>query len=386
MIPPSAIGPTIMLVDDAPANLKLLEAILSRQGYHVRSFPRGRLALAAAAESPPDLVLLDIGMPEMDGYEVCTRLKDTPALARIPVIFISGLSETFNKVEAFGCGGVDYVTKPFQVEEIIARVATHLNLHRLQQQVEQHRAELDELVRVRTGQLAEANARLAGLDRAKSDFLRRISHELRTPLNGLFGVAELLQEECPVTPLNQELKHHFRISQRRILTLMNDALLLSEIEVEGDRFPSELIPLLSLLEAGILEACAVASERQISFGPLPSTTRSLRGDRKLLMRALQALLETAVKFARSHTAPQLTLDESAHHTCLRIEAHGHAVPPDALGHFFDVLATGDALTPGGDLGLEPAVGQRILALFGGETTVENLEPPGIALTLRFIAM
>lgn len=127
------VQPVIMVVDDQPANLKLMEDTLLREGYTVRSFPRGRMALANAAELPPDLILLDINMPEMDGFAVCERLKADPKLASIPVIFLSALNETEDKVKAFKCGGVDYVTKPFQMEEVHARVKTHLELHRARQ-------------------------------------------------------------------------------------------------------------------------------------------------------------------------------------------------------------------------------------------------------------
>ena len=118
----------IIAVDDSSAYLKLLEGMLRPQGYQVRSFSRGRLALAAAAENPPELILLDINMPEMSGYEVCECLKANEKLAQIPVIFLSALDEAGDKVKAFQCGGVDYVTKPFQLEEVQARVETHIAL------------------------------------------------------------------------------------------------------------------------------------------------------------------------------------------------------------------------------------------------------------------
>jgi DNA-binding response OmpR family regulator len=123
----------IMIVDDNPANLKLLEDMLLQRGYEVRSFPLGRLALAAATKNPPDLILLDINMPEMDGYQVCERLKSTPGLSDIPVIFLSALNETEDKVRAFRCGGVDYISKPFQFEEVQARVETQVELRHAQQ-------------------------------------------------------------------------------------------------------------------------------------------------------------------------------------------------------------------------------------------------------------
>jgi len=123
----------VMVVDDNPANLKLLDDMLRQHGYEVRSFPRGRLALAAADQEPPDLILLDINMPEMNGYEVCERLKSSALLSDIPVIFISALNATEDKVKGFRSGGADYISKPFQFEEVQARVETHLKLQRAQQ-------------------------------------------------------------------------------------------------------------------------------------------------------------------------------------------------------------------------------------------------------------
>jgi len=120
----------VMVVDDQPANLKLMEDMLRQAGYRVRSFPRGRMALNAAAQHAPDLILLDINMPEMDGFEVCRHLKEDKKLSAIPVIFLSALNETEDKVRAFHAGGVDYITKPFQFEEVQARVETHMGLQR----------------------------------------------------------------------------------------------------------------------------------------------------------------------------------------------------------------------------------------------------------------
>ncbi len=121
---------TIMVIDDRPSNLNYLIDILSHQGYAIRVFPSGKLALKAAEKNPPDLILLDINMPEMNGYEVCVLLKAHSVLKSIPVIFISALTDTTEKVKAFACGGVDYITKPFEPEEVKARIKTHLQLAR----------------------------------------------------------------------------------------------------------------------------------------------------------------------------------------------------------------------------------------------------------------
>ena len=121
-------GSNIFIVDDDASNLKMLEKMLIAAEYKVQSYLSGDMALRACENSPPDLILLDINMPTMNGYEVCLRIKSKPKLKDIPIIFISGLSDTAEKVEAFKCGGVDYLTKPFHLEELRSRVKTHLEI------------------------------------------------------------------------------------------------------------------------------------------------------------------------------------------------------------------------------------------------------------------
>ena len=295
----------IMVVDDTIANLKLLEGILGKRGYRVRSFPRARLALTAAAVEPPDLILLDINIPEMNGYEMCERLKADPLLAPIPVIFISAYTEMMEKVKAFGCGGVDYIGKPFQIEEILARVENHLNLRAAELELEQHNARLDELVRLKTRQLEEANARLSIMDQAKNDFLMLISHELRTPLHGLFGVAELLFATYPENAANAELIDIFRQSQERLLRIIEDALLLTQIEVDADHFSPVAIALSPLLAEALKQAAALAASRQIRLPAVPDGLPWVSGDGKLFQKALHALFETAVKFSEAGRAVEL---------------------------------------------------------------------------------
>ena len=130
--PPAEKG-TVMVVDDNPANLRLLEDMLRQHEYEVHSSPRGRLALAAASKEPPDLILLDINMPEMNGYEVCEQLKASSSLSGIPVIFLSALNEVEDKIKGFRSGGVNYISKPFQFDEVRVRVETHIQLRRAQQ-------------------------------------------------------------------------------------------------------------------------------------------------------------------------------------------------------------------------------------------------------------
>ena len=147
--PPDRLAPaSILIVDDTAANLQVLAGMLKDRGYKVRPVPSGKLALQAAQRDPPDLILLDINMPDMNGYAVCELLKANEKLQGIPVIFISALTEQLDKVKAFAVGGVDYITKPFQMEELHARVKTHLKLRRLQTELQEYSRHL-ELARAR---------------------------------------------------------------------------------------------------------------------------------------------------------------------------------------------------------------------------------------------
>ncbi|WP_449418209.1 two-component system response regulator [Phormidium nigroviride] len=150
----------ILIVDDNPDNLRLLSKMLTKKGYHVRKALNGQMALTAAQAVVPDLVLLDIMMPEMDGYEVCTHLKADPKTAEIPVIFLSALSDAFDKVKAFAVGGADYVAKPFQLAEVLARVQNQLALRAAEVEKKQLNYQLEERVKERTHQLEAANSEL----------------------------------------------------------------------------------------------------------------------------------------------------------------------------------------------------------------------------------
>ena len=139
----------VLIVDDNPENLRLLSSILNQHGYKARPATSGKLALQAVKHTLPDIILLDIRMPEMDGYEVCRLLKEDSLTMEIPVIFVSALEDAESKIRAFQCGGVDYLTKPFHEAEVLARIKAHVTLHRMQQG-------LEEMVAQRTSELQQA--------------------------------------------------------------------------------------------------------------------------------------------------------------------------------------------------------------------------------------
>lgn len=146
----------ILLVDDQVENLQILSDILESKGHQVLPVMSGKLAIETAEVNPPDLVLLDVMMPEMDGFEACRRFKAHPALNHIPIIFVSGLNDTANKLGGFQAGGVDYITKPFHIEEVLARVETHLTLQRMRHELERYNLYLEDLVQKKVQEISDS--------------------------------------------------------------------------------------------------------------------------------------------------------------------------------------------------------------------------------------
>ena len=182
----------ILAVDDNPINLRLLMQILTAKGYKVRPVPNGKLALSATQAIPPDLILLDINMPEMDGYEVCQKLKQNPQTAHIPVIFISAYNNAIDKVKAFNVGGVDYIPKPFQIEEVLVRVQNHLAIRFLQQSLQEKNQNLqDTLEELKTAQTQLVQSeKMAAL----GHLVAGIAHEINTPLGAIRSSIGNLQD------------------------------------------------------------------------------------------------------------------------------------------------------------------------------------------------
>jgi PleD family two-component response regulator len=185
----------ILIVDDTPANLNVLSAILGRRGYRVRPAINGALALKAAQKAAPDLILLDVQMPEMNGYQVCRQLKADAQTRDIPVIFISALDDVLDKVEAFQSGGVDYITKPFQIEEVLARVENQLALHQQREAIATLLARNEQLIalandelRPQLGQIADWAAALRnGGDTLLTDQIYETANRLSKALDELLG-------------------------------------------------------------------------------------------------------------------------------------------------------------------------------------------------------
>ncbi|MBP7937134.1 MAG: response regulator [Phycisphaerae bacterium] len=262
---------SILVVDDMVDNVRLLNGLLDVRGYEVRSATDGARALASATAEPPDLILLDIRMPGLDGYEVCRRLKADPATADIPVVFLSAAKESFDKIEAFAAGGVDYVTKPFEAEEVLARVSTHVALSRLRRELKQANEGLEEKVAARTAELAAANERLR---REIADRIR-VEQE-RTSLQEMLHQAQKMEA---VGQLAGGIAHDFS----NLLTVI-----LGNIDIVLDRLPDQPV---------VRDAAAViqdAAEQAVNVTrSLLAFARRLPCDRKKV--CLQEVIKSSCK-------------------------------------------------------------------------------------------
>lgn len=181
--------PDILVVDDNPENLRLLAKMLGDAGYKIRKAINGNLALKAVEGAKPDLILLDINMPEMNGYTVCERLKASPDSADIPVIFISALDEVIDKVKAFEVGGVDYITKPFELQEMLVRVKNHLTLYWQKKQLTEQKKQLE----LTLGELQRTQAQLIQAEKMSSlgRMVAGVAHELNNPVSFIYGNIDL---------------------------------------------------------------------------------------------------------------------------------------------------------------------------------------------------
>jgi two-component system sensor histidine kinase/response regulator len=375
----------ILIVDDQPENLRVLAAVLEFAGYaKVQCLSDSREILPIFQDFAPDLVLLDLHMPHVDGLAAMTQLSTVIAEDDyLPILVLTGDGTSGAKEKALSRGAHDFLCKPLNRTEVELRVNNLLQTRHLHLQLKAQNASLEQQVRARTRELAEANERLTILDRSKNEFLTLISHEFRTPLVGLLGVGELILDGMPANEESSELHQIFENSRRRILSILDDALLLTQIEVNVDHFRSAPVSLHTALTRAIKTATEFAESRQVAFDQPPPGLDIVLGDEDLLVRALHALLETAVKFSEEGGTIRLTYEVVTDSRRVIVESRGRAIPSNALEKFFDIFSIGEAIVPGGDLGLGPPVAYRIFLLLGASISVANRDPSGIRLTISW---
>ena len=360
----------ILVVDDTPANLQLLVAMLSEQGYKVRPANNGRIALRAAHLAPPDLVLLDVNMPDMDGYEVCRQLKATEVMQDVPVIFISALNEINNIVHAFSVGGVDYITKPFKFEEVKARVDTHLQLYWQKQQIahmlEQERAYFEKITAM------------------KDEVVQTASHDMRGPLTLVTMGVELLQEriETDSTAVQQSISLIQRGADR-MLHLITDVLDLATLET-GLALKKEMVLLSQFLEVCLAEREPMAHLKNVSLQFSPQTEDiTLALDVNQMQRAIDNLLSNSIKYTPEGGMVRIEMETAVDGVIIHISDTGHGIPAEDIPHLFNrfyrVQTPQHLAADGTGLGL--SIVQSIVEQHEGHIKVESTLGQGSTFSL-----
>ncbi|CBN55246.1 MULTISPECIES: response regulator [Kamptonema] len=373
----------ILIVDDTPENLQVLSATLSESGYKVRGVINGKMAVRAARSAPPDLILLDIRMPDTNGYEVCEELKADSQTSKIPVIFISALDEVLDKVKAFQVGGEDYITKPFQVEEVVARVEHQLTIQRLQKQLIQQNEQLQKEIVER--KKAEESA--AAASKAKSEFLANMSHELRTPLNAILGFTQVMIRDPFLSTDQLENLRIINRSGEHLLDLINDVLDMSKIEagiITISETSFDLYRLLDTLEE-MFHFKAEKKGLKLRFTVHPDVPHYIKADEKKLRICLINLLGNAIKFTENgsvtlrvnlggiESKPGLvhtTVSESEPFPItFEVEDTGVGIAPEEIDSLFDAFVQSEAGRKSAEgTGLGLTITRKFVQLLKGNIT------------------
>jgi two-component system, sensor histidine kinase and response regulator len=319
-------------------------------------------------------------MPDMNGYELCQQLKADVVLKDIPVIFISALNETIDKVKAFRVGGVDYLTKPFQFEEVQARVETHLKIHRLQRQLLGHNEDLERLVAQRTHELAQAYERCRELGTLKDDFLRMISHEMRTPANGVLGIGTLLLDLCPASPDRELYGSLFQQSSLRLRNLIEDATMIALMEQQT--MGNDAAVSFGQLMAEVSDSMP---EIRISLEPLAMReTFCPKGNHPLLVRALKSIIMLSTYFCSNRQVVRMSGTITDRVLCIRLDMDALELSFEQSRDFFEIESTVRSGSIAESLGLAPVVAHRIISAFGGELRLVKEKGMNGYLDARFL--
>lgn len=340
----------ILAVDDNPTNLEILKNLLSSE-YRLFFAINGQTALKIAAEKKPDLILLDIMLPEMDGYEVCKRLKESEQTRQIPVIFVSAMSNPVDETKGLSLGAADYVRKPFNPAVLKKRIETQLNAIATQ--------------------------------RAKDEFLASMSHELRTPLTAIIGSSELLTK-TPLDEQQERLLQSIDTSSRNLLALINDILDLSKIEANKFEVEESEFQLEDLLDEIQRIFSLRATETNLDFVIAQHATPDhfMIGDQRRIGQILINLLSNAFKFSTQGriTLEILNADDEIH---FMIIDEGIGMAPDVVQRIFQPFEQADHSISRrfGGTGLGLYISHQLAQLMGGRLQAESTEGVGSRFTL-----
>jgi signal transduction histidine kinase len=277
----------ILIVDDVPENIQLLGSMLQRRGYRVWLAENGMDALAAVGNEIPHLILLDISMPEMDGFEVCRRLKESPVTRDIPIIFLSAFSDKGRVVQGFDVGAVDYVTKPFNSAELFSRIRTHLDLRYTK-----------ELLMHRNQQLQELNDQLHQVNHDKDELLGIVAHDLKSPLSAILGIADSLVHNDELTAAEvQELHKSILETSDRMFQLIADLLSANAIERGGMKFTMMPVDVSDIVLQIVHQYEKQARAKSLHLQHTHEHGILAYSDEKALIHIVDNLLSNAIKYS-----------------------------------------------------------------------------------------
>ncbi len=311
--------PVVLLVDDQPRNLQLLGNALFKNGYDVALATSGPEALEQIRESPPDLVLLDVMMPHMDGFEVCRRLKESDMAPDLEVIFVTARSQKEDILEGFAAGGVDYITKPIQIPEVLARVRSQVSL------------------KTARDHLREANARLSRIIESQQRFLSILSHDVRAPMAGLNSIlVDCVENEDVYSKKDLlEMLHAASDSSKRLVSFFEDALVWARTEVGGNGEKERPTSLSDVVESAMSLLVPLFRKKEIELvQDLPSGATVLALP-NALSTVLRNLLSNALKFSEPGARIFVTGLDKGDSWELSVRDEGVGIGPEQMSSLFD---------------------------------------------------
>lgn len=375
---------SVLIVDDFPENLIFVGDYLQQRGIDVLFATNGNDALKSIVNQTPDLVLLDISMPNMDGYEICKKLKANPITQHIPVIFLTAKVETDDILKGFEAGGVDYITKPFNLLELMSRVKTHLLLKDRHEKLQVMNSKLIETVKTRSEKLREANERLAKLDRAKNEFLIHINHQLRTPLNGILGYSELLTKS-DLLPSQAEFVKEINKLVNRLVKLSERSLLFTELRADTYKLNIRQIDAISVIEESIKTVAERYPEKNVKIINNIDTTTELNiiADENLFFKCFNIVLDNAIKFSPDKGEVIITSEQEEEKKKICVSDNGPGISDEYREHMFELFVADNHEEVGNGFGLGLATAKLIMDILSAEIDVVSPESDGTRVILTF---